>query len=131
MPSATANGPRRRQVASPSPKSALPPGIKQINAAPSLEKAEPHYHTDGRYTWAKAAAAVGVTLQATLPVMLSWGMTMGLIFGGCCSNVSSRGLRVDVSTLILCVTGLCFRGNRKVSLGSTPSASSISLTICT
>ena len=89
MPSA--NGPRRRQVASPPPKSPPSPAVKQINAAPSLEKAKLDYDTDGGYAWARVAATVGVTLQATLPAMLSWGMTMGLIFGGCCSNVSFLG----------------------------------------
>ncbi len=86
---ASANGPRRRQAAvSPSPKSPPTSGVKQINAAPSLEKAEPDYDTDGRYSWARAIAAIGVMIQAMLPAMLSWALTMGLIFGGCCSNAS-------------------------------------------
>ena len=81
-------GPRRRQATSASPKSQLPPGCKQINAAPQLEKARPDYDTDGSYSWARAIATVGVMIQAIVPALLSWGTTMGLIFGGCCSNVS-------------------------------------------
>ena len=89
MPSA--NGPRRRQIPSPPLRSPLPPTVKQINAASSLEKAKPDYGADSGYTCAKAVATVGVTLQAMLPATLSWGMTTGLIFGGCCSNVSFSG----------------------------------------
>lgn len=129
---ASANGPRRRQAtASPSPKSPPPPGVKQINAAPSLEKAKPDYDIDGGYSWARAIAAVGVMIQTMLPALLSWGMTMGLIFGGCCSNASFLFLGSVVTTLIYRAIGLCFRGDRKVSLGSTSSASSILLTLCT
>lgn len=34
-----------------------------------------------------AVASNGTALNRFLPVLLSWGLTIGLIFGGCCSNV--------------------------------------------
>ncbi len=78
-PPAQSNGPRRRDLP-------VPPGTKTIYVGPLLDTAEPG-NSDAPLTLAKAIGVTLVTLQAVLPALISWGVTVALIFGGCCSNV--------------------------------------------
>lgn len=64
---------------------------KVINAAPSLEKAEMYGINDKRSASAKMLAMAGRIFIETIPQWLAVGAMLGLIFGGCCSNVSSGG----------------------------------------
>lgn len=78
-PPAQFNGPRRRDLP-------VPPGTKTIYVGPLLDTAEPG-NSDAPLTLAKVIGVTLVTLQAVLPALISWGVTVALIFGGCCSNV--------------------------------------------
>jgi UDP-xylose/UDP-N-acetylglucosamine transporter B4 len=62
---------------------------KVINAAPSLEKAEMYGIDNGRPTSSRIMALIGRMFMETIPQMLAVGVMLGLIFGGCCSNVRS------------------------------------------
>lgn len=97
MSNPVANGSRRRKPAPSVPSDRVPPGIKQINAAPSLENAESGFDRDRAYALSKLVGSIGTMVHATLPALLSWGLTMGLIFGGCCSNVGGKEVPVRVS----------------------------------
>ena len=79
---------RRRNAPPLTPSNGIPPRTKEINAAPMLRHAKPGIDPHGRMTVSRAIAMAGVMIQSALPAMVSWGMTVGLIFGGCCSNVS-------------------------------------------
>lgn len=62
-----------------------------INTTPMLDN--PHsplaiHHNMGR---SKAIVVAGVLLNGALATVLTWGLTIGLIIGGCCSNVSKYG----------------------------------------
>ena len=65
----------------------IPPGTKEINAAPMLQRAQPGIDANAPMTASRAIAMTGIAIHDALPVLLAWGMTMSLIFGGCCSNV--------------------------------------------
>ncbi|MCJ1229399.1 golgi uridine diphosphate-N- acetylglucosamine transporter [Toensbergia leucococca] len=80
-------GPRRRHLPTTSSTNGVPPGTKEINAARSLENVRPGIDPDAGFTVSRAIGVAGAMLHAMLPALLSWGFTMGLIFGGCCSNV--------------------------------------------
>lgn len=84
---AQANGTRRRGQASPPPSNGVPPGTKEINAASMLENPRPSFEPGGKMTVSRAIAMAGIMVHSALPTIASWGMIMGLIFGGCCSNV--------------------------------------------
>jgi hypothetical protein len=58
-----------------------------INAAPSLEKAELYGIDDERPAVSKVMAFAGRIFIETIPQWLAVGVMLGLIFGGCCSNV--------------------------------------------
>lgn len=60
---------------------------KVINAAPSLEKAEMYGIDDTRSASSKLFAMAGRIFIETIPQWLAVGAMLGLIFGGCCSNV--------------------------------------------
>ncbi|TVY44742.1 UDP-N-acetylglucosamine transporter [Lachnellula occidentalis] len=60
---------------------------KVINAAPSLEKAEMYGIDDTRTASSKMFAMAGRIFIETIPQWLAAGAMLGLIFGGCCSNV--------------------------------------------
>lgn len=60
---------------------------KVINAAPSLEKAEMYGINDKRSRTSKILAVTGRIFIETIPQWLAVGVMLGLIFGGCCSNV--------------------------------------------
>ncbi|KAI4270001.1 MAG: hypothetical protein LQ337_006953 [Flavoplaca oasis] len=64
----------------------VPPGTKTIYVGPLLKAPVPP-DPDSPFTLAKAIGVTLATLQATLPALISWGVTVALIFGGCCSNV--------------------------------------------
>ncbi|MCJ1313866.1 golgi uridine diphosphate-N- acetylglucosamine transporter [Agyrium rufum] len=69
----------------------VPPGTREINAGPILENAksgEVGSVPQGNMTVSRAIALAGIAVHAALPGILSWGAVVGLIFGGCCSNVS-------------------------------------------
>lgn len=62
---------------------------KVINAAPSLEKAEMYgIVEDARPASKRMLALAGRVFIETIPQWLAVGAMLGLIFGGCCSNVS-------------------------------------------
>ena len=62
---------------------------KVINAAPSLEKAEMYGIDDERPASKRMIAMAGRIFIETIPQWLAVGGMLALIFGGCCSNVSS------------------------------------------
>jgi UDP-xylose/UDP-N-acetylglucosamine transporter B4 len=61
---------------------------KVINAAPSLEKAQMFGIEDPRPASSRMLAMAGRIFIETIPQWLAVGAMLGLIFGGCCSNVS-------------------------------------------
>ena len=78
---------RRRQNLSKPPKHAVATGPRIINAAPSLEKAEMYGVDDQRPVFSRVMALAGRIFIETIPQWLAVGAMLGLIFGGCCSNV--------------------------------------------
>jgi UDP-xylose/UDP-N-acetylglucosamine transporter B4 len=61
---------------------------KIIDARPSLEKAEMYGIDDPRPASSRMMALAGRIFIETIPQWLAVGAMLGLIFGGCCSNVS-------------------------------------------
>jgi hypothetical protein len=61
---------------------------KVIDARPSLEKAEMYGIDDPRPASSRMMALAGRIFIETIPQWLAIGAMLGLIFGGCCSNVS-------------------------------------------
>ncbi|KAK8126291.1 UDP-N-acetylglucosamine transporter YEA4 [Apiospora kogelbergensis] len=89
---------------------------KVINAGPSLEQAERYGIHDQRPTLSKIMALAGRIFIETIPQWLAIGVMLGLIFGGCCSNVfaleaiikvepASGTLLTFVQFLFVAVTG--------------------------
>ncbi|EPQ62733.1 Bgt-5488 [Blumeria graminis f. sp. tritici] len=60
---------------------------KTIDARLSLEKAEIYGINDTRSAYSRIMALVGRIFIETIPQWLTIGAMLGLIFGGCCSNV--------------------------------------------
>ena len=60
------------------------PQSRQINAPPTSDKTKAGNDDDTPMTLATSAAMV----QIHLPVFINWLGIVGLIFGGCCSNVN-------------------------------------------
>ncbi|KAG4419918.1 hypothetical protein IFR04_006955 [Cadophora malorum] len=60
---------------------------KIIDARPSLEKAEMYGIDDPRPASSRIMALLGRIFIETIPQWLAVGAMLGLIFGGCCSNV--------------------------------------------
>ena len=60
---------------------------------------------------------ISVMFQSSVPTVISWGLSMGLIFGGCCSNVGcpTAWCSLDFS---YAREGLCFGSNSEVSVRS-------------
>ncbi|KAI8629293.1 UAA transporter family-domain-containing protein [Xylariaceae sp. FL1651] len=84
------SAPRRRQILRESHAVARNGGAvtpKVINAGPSLEKAELYGIHDQRSTHSKLMGLAGRIFIETIPQWLTVGAMLGLIFGGCCSNV--------------------------------------------
>ncbi|KAI4132070.1 MAG: hypothetical protein LQ338_000928 [Usnochroma carphineum] len=86
-PAQTSGAPRRRRVTPSRVDPEVPPGTKQINAGPLLETAKQGIDPHAPFSFSKAIGATAATLHTTLPALISWGVTVGLIFCGCCSNV--------------------------------------------
>ena len=80
---------RRRSIPTASSIS-VPRATKEINAAPMLENAKPGIDPHGGMTVSRAIAMAGIMINSALLMLVSWGLTLGLIFGGCCSNVSQQ-----------------------------------------
>ncbi|KAK8083007.1 hypothetical protein PG996_001788 [Apiospora saccharicola] len=89
---------------------------KVINAGPSLEQAERYGIQDQRPISFKIMALAGRIFIETIPQLLAVGVMLGLIFGGCCSNVfaleaiikiepASGTLLTFVQFLFVAVTG--------------------------
>jgi UDP-xylose/UDP-N-acetylglucosamine transporter B4 len=74
---------------------------KTINAAPSLKKAEMFGIDDQRPTSSKILALLGRIFIETIPQWLAVGAMLGLIFGGCCSNVSLAWLNIRTPRLTI------------------------------
>ena len=82
-----ASASRRRTPLPLLPSNSIPSGTKEINAAPVLQRAKPGFGPNAPMTASRAIAMVGIAIHDALPILIAWGMTIGLIFGGCCSNV--------------------------------------------
>lgn len=65
---------------------------KVIDARPSLEKAEMYGIDDPRPASSRMMGLLGRIFIETIPQWLAVGAMLGLIFGGCCSNVSAAAL---------------------------------------
>ena len=87
MPSILSDETRRRNYTPASQGNGTLTGTKRMKDAPTLEHVTPRIDPQGRMTVPEAVDMFGAMIYSTLPVMISWGMTMSLIFGGCCSNV--------------------------------------------
>jgi UDP-xylose/UDP-N-acetylglucosamine transporter B4 len=72
---------------------------KEINAAPSLEKAEMYGIDNDRSTSSRIMALLGRIFIETIPQWIAVGAMLGLIFGGCCSNVSLICRRWNLSRI--------------------------------
>jgi|SRR6187402_1579685 len=94
---------------------------KIIDARPSLEKAEMYGIDDPRPTSSRIMALVGRIFIETIPQWLAVGAMLGLIFGGCCSNVSNADLAWVLHwetrrlAAYIVVLGLCAGGHSEVS----------------
>lgn len=66
---------------------AMTPKVKVIDAGPPLEQAERYGIHDQRPTYSKLMGFAGRILIETIPQWFAVGAMLGLIFGGCCSNV--------------------------------------------
>ncbi|CAJ2513357.1 Uu.00g014760.m01.CDS01 [Anthostomella pinea] len=113
------SAPRRRQTLREShaaPRNGATMTPKVINAGPSLEKAELYGIHDQRPTHSKLMGLAGRIFIETIPQWLAVGVMLGLIFGGCCSNVfaleaiikvepASGTLLTFVQFLFVAVTG--------------------------
>ena len=97
--SSQTNMTRRRDPMTPPPATGVTLGPnKIINAAPSLQNSKPGLYPNARLTIPRAIGIAGAKLDAAcpglfsglLPALFTWGLTVGLIFGGCCSNVGIR-----------------------------------------
>lgn len=69
---------------------------KTIDARLSLEKAEIYGINDTRSAYSRIMALVGRIFIETIPQWLTIGAMLGLIFGGCCSNVFALEAIVNV-----------------------------------
>jgi len=78
---------RRRPNTKGPPKHVVPQGPVVIDAAPSLQKAEMFGIDDDRPYSSRVLAFAGRLFIETIPQWLAVGAILGLIFGGCCSNV--------------------------------------------
>jgi hypothetical protein len=91
IPNGTAQSTRRRSEHPRDPPSAVSNGTplapKQINARPHLENAESAKQLNGGFGRHSALAIAGGVVQSTVPAWIQSCMMVGLIFGGCCSNV--------------------------------------------
>lgn len=96
-----------------------------INAAPSLEKAEIHGIDDQRPMSSKIMGMLGRIFIETIPQWLAVGVMLGLIFGGCCSNVFALEAIIKSvhSLLALCLQlVITWMLTKLCSLGSSPPA---------
>ena len=94
--SSSSSNNRRAKASLSSPNSSMPLGTKEINVAPMLEHAKLGIYPHGSMTASRAIAMAGIMIHAALLAFISWGMTTGLIFGGCCSNVSKPGWSLSI-----------------------------------
>lgn len=88
------NAPRRRSTlrdlqasSSATDENVMTPKI--IDASAPLEKRELYGLNDRRTVFSKMMALAGRIFIETIPQWLAVGAMLGLIFGGCCSNVSA------------------------------------------
>lgn len=83
---------------------------KIIDARLSLEKAEMYGIDDPRPASKRIMALVGRIFIETIPQWLAVGGMMGLIFGGCCSNVSNcpqREGNLSYERRLILLLGIC------------------------
>ncbi|MCJ1378361.1 golgi uridine diphosphate-N- acetylglucosamine transporter [Xylographa soralifera] len=70
------------------PGSGLSRDEKKLNSIEPMPTAGPEDENKDKTTNAFAFLdIIGVMFQSSVPTFISWGLSMGLIFGGCCSNV--------------------------------------------
>ncbi len=108
--------PRRRSTLRDLQQSSVTDGDiitpKIIDARPSLEKAEMYGIDDPRPASSRIMALLGRIFIETLPQWFAVGAMLGLIFGGCCSNVSNNWTKSGVSLEILSRGLLMYAGFR-------------------
>ncbi|MCJ1278547.1 golgi uridine diphosphate-N- acetylglucosamine transporter [Puttea exsequens] len=75
--------PRQRNPHPPSNGALTPPRTKEINVL----EAKPPPQPDTPWSLAKVIGVTAAWIHMTVPPYLNWAVIMGLIFGGCCSNV--------------------------------------------
>lgn len=63
------------------------PGPKDINTAPERDGGSV-VESDGRLNVSKVVWFTRKVIIEALPALIPWSTIFGLIFGGCCSNVS-------------------------------------------
>lgn len=92
QPTSMTNAPRRRSTLRDHLQNPVADGDiitpKVIDARPSLEKAELYGIDDLRPASSRIMAMLGRIFIETIPAWIAVGGMLGLIFGGCCSNVS-------------------------------------------
>ena len=94
MPSKVTSAARQRTQATASPTK-LPLGERQDGVA-SIGETAPEKKSagsDDEASWLRANASS--MFQAGWPMLASWGMTVSLILGGCCSNVRRSTLPIS------------------------------------
>ncbi|KAL8957492.1 MAG: hypothetical protein Q9183_006044 [Haloplaca sp. 2 TL-2023] len=80
--SASTQGGSQRQRRAPAPTGTqIPPGTKQINAGPLLDSATPGHDPDRPLTVSRAIGITAATIQNIWPALISWSVTVALIFG--------------------------------------------------
>lgn len=94
MSSSQYDSSRRRHIPSSSSVDPSGRGPKDICTAPEFERGS-IAESDGRFKLPKAVGFTRKNISAALLTLIPWSTIFGLIFGGCCSNVSlGRSLRV-------------------------------------
>ncbi|MCJ1408886.1 hypothetical protein MMC19_002963 [Ptychographa xylographoides] len=68
MSSGQPNGSRRRMMPSFT-SNGVPPGTREINAAPMLEHAKPGIDPDGKLTVSRAIAMAGIMMHSAIPLL--------------------------------------------------------------
>lgn len=109
---------RRRNQQAPATNEGIPPCTRELDAGSALEK--PSFEYRGKMTVSRAIAMVGIAAHSALPAIISWGLTMSLIFGGCCSNVGALWQTVQKHLANFGILGVCVGSYSPVSAEAIP-----------
>lgn len=77
--------------------------MDRIAAGPLPKQSHPGTDLNGNFTHSKVVRTAAVIIGGTVPFLISWGTTTGLIFGGCCSNVGE----LEIPSLIPIMSPVC------------------------